>query len=159
MNRYIQQSIILFLCFTLSIYSEKNSSKNELYPLFTVTVKLTKPAEKKLKEKNRTVSVSFEFGNDLGPDSENSIYLNHEIKGNSGGTFSTKELKLTKKQLKRIGTNYDAAVGGFSTHKTKNSLNILDCSIETGSYQPPTNNIKDYLNKEIVILCDLLKEN
>lgn len=146
----------IFLSFTQIFAKDVSSKKGEsLYPDFTVEVNLTPEAENKLKQTKRTVTVSFEFGNDLGPDSPNAVHSSREIKGHKGGKFSTKELKLTGKQLKKLGNNYDVNISAHSTHKGKNSLNLLNCESEG---QPHVQSgIKSLLNKNIVLSCSLLK--
>lgn len=155
----LQSIRVLLIILCSLIYADRSfaeKSSGELYPEFTVAVKVTPEAEKALKKTKKGVTVYFEFGNDLGPDSVNSIYVYHNLKGHNGGTFSTKELKLSKKQLKKIGTNYDAAVSASSTHNSKDSFNILRCEDPGNSVTLPAN-IKNLLNQEVVISCSLLK--
>ncbi len=145
----------VFLSFTQIFAKDASKKKEALYPDFTLEVKLTPEAEKKLKHTKRTVTVTFEFGNDLGPDSPNAVYASREIKGHTGGKFSTKDLKLTGRQLKKLGNSYDVNISAHSTHKGKNSLNLLNCESEG---QPHIqSSIKDVLNKNIVLSCSLLK--
>ena len=149
--------ILIFAGIMLSLVqlsAEDKSTKNtkSVYPDFTVEVKLTPEAEKKLKQTKRTVTVTFEFGNDLGPDSENAVYTSLEIKGHKGGKVSTKDLKLTKKQLKLLGNDYQVNFGAHSTHIGKNSLNFLHCEY-TGE---PVYKIQEVLNKNLVLSCKLL---
>lgn len=146
----------IFLSLTEISAKDVSSKKGEsLYPDFTVEVNLTPDAEKKLKQAKRTVTVNFEFGTDLGPDSTNTVQASREVKGHKGGKFSTKDLKLTGKQLKKLGNNYEVNISAHSTHKGKNSLNLLNCESEG---QPHVqSSIKDVLNKNIVLSCSLLK--
>lgn len=155
LKRSILTAAGIFLSLTQISAKDTSPKKDSLYPDFTVEVNLTPDAEKKLKQTKRTVTVNFEFGTDLGPDSTNTVQASREIKGHKGGKFSTKELKLTGKQLKKLGNNYEVNISAHSTHKGKNSLNLLNCESEG---QPHVqSSIKDVLNKNIVLSCSLLK--
>jgi len=151
-------NLVLAIIFTSSVIEAQQKSKeksvvSELFPKFTVEVKLTPAAEKKLKDTKKTITVRFEFGNDLGPDSPNAIYPLIEING--AEKFSTERLKISNKELKKLGDNYDVGISIHSTHKKKNDLNFLDCKSTFDN--STSSNIKQYLNKNIVITCDLLK--
>jgi hypothetical protein len=125
--------------------TQPKKSKGE-FPDFSIQIVLTEKAQKKMKKSKETVIVSFEFGNEIGPDGDSFM---DEVELGDTLLVSTKSMKLEPAKFSQLKSDYEVLVNAFSGSKSS-EYNILSCDM-----------IHDKINvikgKTHEIKCDLIQ--
>lgn len=115
-------------------------------PAFLIRLALTDRAKKKLRKQKETVIISFEFGNEIGPDAD---YLSDELEVSNSQEVNTDDLKIEAEKFSAFKSNYEVLVNVYSGRKSS-EYNLLSCGILQDKIEP-------IRGKTHTIECDLIE--